>query len=291
MKEQKLDCNIVKKNLSSYANIKSLLGDGLEDVLDADHHPLVRTLSRAEIHPENLAKIKHGDKALGLFLKEKQPKLKRVKSGLINPDEYYPTMDEILLAAHFKSEYETEIQYSIDNTRVDCRVDINGTEILVEVISLDIAEKMKQSTAMVRLNPNRLREKILDKIQDRKEKSQIAIYAEYSPSPIFLAINKTRSPDIDESDLDYVLHGTPQTIIVRDPEGRLIGSYQTRNDDSITKENNWKYVSGLILFSEHFDSKNAEIKLYGNIHKNDLGRPVSDEIIEKMKHTLFDRSL
>lgn len=290
--QKRIDFDTVKRNLASYANIKFLLGDSLENVSDANCHPLIRMLSNAKIHSGTLAKIKSIDNALGAFLKEKQPKLKRIKDGLITPDEYYQTVDELLFAARFKADYVTEMQYPIADRRADCYVDINGTKILVELISLDIADKMKRPTSMVELNSNRLRWKILEKIQDRERKrAQIAVYAEYAPFPIFLAINTTRSLDMDESDLYSVLYGTSQITIDYDSEGRPLKIYTARIDDFISKEDNWKHVSGLILYKECFDSKDGKMKFCGDIYKNDLGRVVSDEIIQKMKHVLFDRSL
>jgi hypothetical protein len=320
--QRKVDFNVVRSNLKYCPNVMSLLGQRwFDDKINAQDssHPLISLLSLPEPDMEKvrrladeftkskgdrmrqaslthslawelepLATIEHIDRAVAHILKDKNPKTSRLKSGIDNPDEYYPTVGELLISAHFKAVWPTDIQYKVGERPVDCMVNVDGTEILVEVISLDMPVELKYVRTVIGL-ANRAREKIEEKLE-----KQIPAMAKVSDRPIFLAMNRTRGLDIDEIMVTDALYGTMQfTFVVnKEKKGEPAGGYPSRANDSISLTEEGRQISGIILFKTDFDLADCKVKLYGDIYRNvNSDRPVSNDLIEKMKAALFNRTL
>jgi hypothetical protein len=240
-----------------------------EDLKSSSDNPLrqfaIGNAIANELEP--LAQLEYIDKALGIFLKGEQPKTERLKRGFGDAGGFYPTLGELILSAHFKSSYpSTEIEYKVtDNRPVDCKVDINGATILVEIISPEMSKELKYVKIVVEME-NRATEKIKEE-KLKKQIPDIAADTACSKLPIFLAINTTRGIEIDDIDVENSLYDISQ-----DPTGKLL--------------------SGIIHYRMHFDKADYQMKLQGYIHKNSSAeRSVPDEVIDNMRNALFKKPL
>jgi hypothetical protein len=256
--------------------------------MDASH-PLILLLNTKEL--EGVAMLKYIDRTVEILRMDDPSKLGRVRRGFKAPGEFFPTVGELIVYAHFRSSYgATEIQYKVAERPVDCKVDIEGTKILIEIISFELPAPLKYGTIMMEVGKNRAKERV---IKD-KLKNQIPAVADAASNlPIFLALNTTRGMDIDDIDIQNLVYGTLQLSPVRDnPEGKIIGFNLSRANDSIAQEASGKLISGVIHCQIDFDITDPQMKLQGDIYKNlAADTQVDDQLIENMKSAIFNKPL
>jgi hypothetical protein len=178
--------------------------------------------------------------------------------------------------------------YNVAERPVDCKVDIEGTKILVEIISFELPAELKYGMIMADV-PNRSRVRV---IQDKLKKQIPAVVAAANNVPIFLALNTTRGMDIDDLDIKNLVYGTLQFTPRWDNSGKIVGFDISRAPDSIDQVANGKIVSGIIHCQVDFDVTDRQMKLQGDIYKNFAANtPVNDALVEKMKKGIFNKPL
>jgi hypothetical protein len=229
--KRNVDFNTVNNNLNCFQHIKELfsqspwLGRAINRK-DASH-PLISLLEMKK--PDDSALLKYIDNALALFIKDKNARLGGIRNGFEAASQFSSTVQELVVCAHFKSSFETtEIQFPVGGKVPDCKVNIDRTQILVEIKSLDLPSQLKYCTTMVGMEGNRLKEGIKKKLE-----KQIPAISAATNMPIFIAVDTTRAKDIDEIDIIALFLGTMQFELERDPQGQIIRVFPSRAKDSI----------------------------------------------------------
>jgi hypothetical protein len=287
---RKVDFVAVRQNLKCCTNIGDLLGQQWFDNMIAKKdtsHLLILLLDTKK--SEGVAMLVYIDRTVEILRKDDPSKLGRIRRGFKNPSEFFPTVGELIVYAHFKSSYfGTEMQYNVAERLVDCKVDIEGTKILVEIISFELPAELKYGMIMADV-PNRSRVRV---IQDKLKKQIPAVVAAANNVPIFLALNTTRGMDIDDLDIKNLVYGTLQFTPRWDNSGKIVGFDISRAPDSIDQVANGKLVSGIIHCQVDFDVTDRQMKLQGDIYKNFAANtPVNDALVEKMKKGIFNKPL
>lgn len=231
--------------------------------------------------------LKYIDNALALFIKDKNARLRGIRNGFEAASQFFSTLGELVVCAHFKSSFEsTEIQFEVRGKVPDCKVNIDGTEILVEIKSLDLPPQLKYCTIMAEMETNRLKEGIIKKLE--KQIPPIAA----TRMPIFIALETTRAKDVDMIDIVALFLGSMQFGIERNPQRQIIRVFPSRAKDSIAHEEKSKLLSGIIICQRVFDPVDRQMKLQGSIHKiSEAGVPINDQLIERIKNGIFNKPL
>jgi hypothetical protein len=291
--KRNVDFLAVNNNLERFPYIKYLLNQrkwfGRAIIRKDASHPLMSLLEMKKAYDS--AMLKYIDNALALVLREKNPGLKSLGNGFETASQFFSTVGELVVCAHFKSSFETTVIQYGDDTRdkvPDCKVEIDGTDILVEMKSPELLTELKYSSIKADIKHNKLKD-VIKKTLDE----QIHAIAAATKTPIFIAVNISEAIDIDEIiDIEALFLGSMQFELVRNLQGQTMGVFPSRAKDSITQEPKYKLISGIIICYTEFDPTDHQMKLRGTIYKN-LGadRKVDDQIIEKIKNSIFDTSL
>jgi hypothetical protein len=288
---RKVDFVTVRQNLKYCTTIIDLLGQQWFDKmikLGNPSHPLILLLDTKK--PDGVAMLEYIDRTVEILQKDDPSKLGRIRWGFRNPSDFFPTVGELIVYAYFKSSYVgTEMQYEVAKRRpVDCKVDIDGTKILIEIISSELPAPLKYGMIMADV-PNRAKERL---IQDKLKKQIPAVAEAAGNVPIFVVLNTTRGMDIDDIDIQNLLYGTLQLSPVFDESRKVTGFILSRAKDSIDQVSKGKLISGIIHCQLDFDIADHRWKLRGDIYKNfEAITPVNDLLIEKMKDALFNKPL
>lgn len=288
--KRNVDFVSVKENLNGFPHIKDFhskspwLGRAI-DRKDASN-PLISLLEMKTSYDSAL--LKYIDNALALFIKDKNARVGELRNGFEAASQLFSAVGELVVCAHFKSSFEsTEIQFDVGGKVPDCKINVDGTEILVEIKSLDLPPQLKYSTTMAAMETNRLKEGILKKLE-----GQIPPIAAATRMPIFIALETTRAKDIDEIDIVALFLGSMQIGIERNPQGQIMRVFHSRAKDSIAHEEKSKLISGIIICERVFDPADRQMKLQGSIHKiPEADVPVNDQLIERIKNGIFDKPL
>jgi hypothetical protein len=210
-----------------------------------------------------------------------------VRKRLANPDQFYQTVGELVFAVHLKTCYPVGMQFKVNSKIVDCKVDVDGTGVLMEVLNIDMALELKYRRILADQTKNRAKQKIEDKLE-----KQIPGMASNNTIPIIIAINTGRS-EIDNIEISEALYGSLQVKIDIDNEtGKVVKIEPSRADDGIYNNPAGKFVSAVILYRSEFDFSDCKMKLVGNIYKTlNSDRPITDELCEKVKRAIFNVAL
>jgi len=319
MKKQ-IDFSEVLPNLGRYPNIQRILGNNwFEDKISSkdEKQPLILLLARSKPKEEEIneqtealknsaddlmwlwtihslrsklephALLDQIDRSIMIFCQDEQPKFARVKKGLTNPDEFYPTVAELVFAAHLRTCYPVEMQFKVNSRTVDCKANIDGRGVLIEVINPDMALELKYLRTIAGQGENRAKEKIEDKLEE-----QIPEMASNNTMPIIIAMNSGRS-GIDDIEVSEALYGSLQIKIdIDNKTSKVIKAKPSRANDGIYKNAAGKFVSAVILYRSEFDFSDCKMKLVGDIHKTlNSERPITDELLEKIKRAIFNTAL
>jgi hypothetical protein len=292
---RKVDSVIVQQNLKYCPTIKDLLGQQWFDKMiarKATSHPLILLLDTKE--PSGFALLEYIDKIVEILKMDNRSKLGKIKQAFENPSQFFPTVGELVVYAHFRSLHNTtEIEHNVEekpaNRPVDCKVEIDGTKILFEVTSLELPAPLKYGTIMANV-PNRAKVRL---VQDKLKKQIPAVAAAAGKAPIFVVLNTTRGRDIDDSDIQDLLYGSLQLSPVFGESRKVTGFIVSRAKDSINEVSNGKLISGIIHCQMDFDTTDCKWKLVVvDIYKNsDAMAQVDEWLIERMKDALFNRPL
>jgi hypothetical protein len=284
--KRNVDFVAVNNNLYCFPHIKYLLNqrkwfDRAINRKDASH-PLISLLEMK--NPGDSATLTYIDKALALFVKDKNARLGEISKGFEAAGQFFSTVQELVVCAHFKSSFQiTEMQFQVRGKVLDCKVKIDEKDvILVEIKSLELLPELKYSTTKANIERNRLKDAIKKKLNE-----QIHPIANATKMPIFIALNITEAIETDDIDIDSLFHGSWLYEPVRTPQGK-IEVIPSRAQDSIAHKEENKIISGIIICQADF----TQMKLYGIIRKvPQADKKVEEELIEKIKKGIFDKRL
>ena len=292
---RKVDFVTVQQNLKYCPIVKDLLGQQWFDKMIAredTNHPLILLLDSKR--PFGFAMLEYIDKTVEILQKHDPSKLGKIKQAFENPGQFFPTVGELVIYAHFRSLYDTtEIEHNVEERPakrpVDCKVEIDGIKILLEIASFELPAPLKYGTIMANV-PNRAKGRL---VKDKLKTQIPAVAAAAGKVPIFVVLNTTRGMDIDDKDMQDLLYGSLQLSPVFDESRKVTGFIVGRAKDSINEVSNGKLISGIIHCQTDFDTTDSKWKLVVvDIYKNsDAVALVNDRLIEKIKDALLNRCL
>lgn len=198
-------------------------------------------LTAIRLKLEPYATLEHLDRSIALFNRDPLPRLKAVRKGLTNPDQIYQTVGELVLAAHFKAAYPTEMQFKVGNKVADCRTFVEGKEIIIEVANPDMSLEMKYMGGVLTQAGNRTKSQIGNKL-----KEQIPENSKNTNAPIFLAINRGRT-GTDDMEIGDALYGSLKMRMYLNKEtGETVKTESFRETDGISTDNIGRQISGFV---------------------------------------------
>jgi hypothetical protein len=195
------------------------------------------------------------------------PGTRSLKEGLRSEDRFPQSFSELQIAYAFAhAGFTIVLGPPAGAGKLDLQATIEGTPILIEVITPDMIKSLKYSTKAVMI-PNRARAKIYDEF-----KNHLAELPKDTTTPIIIVIDAGRS----EIDYDFVadyLYGTTQfTFWVDKKTGKQAGGAWTRAKDSLSEyakdsPENLNLISGVLCYKTTLGS-DGKFHLTGMIFTN-----------------------
>ena len=317
--KKKIPPDEVKKNLEYFPNVVSFFGKSrLEKLIEKKpFHPLIKILSRVPVSDDHVKRVlKRIDKQeelwqkgmmlhavksryypMSLFydmdasfamFKENERGKASIRDGMLDENNFFPTLIELNVSARFKKRYPTTLQPPIGgNNKLDVAVDIDGSPCLFEIYAPKEDLRMKY-VRTVHSMKNKAKSGILTKLE-RQLKS-----AEGMGCPVVLIIDKSDGASVDEIEIGDSLFGTYQWTMMMDKEkGEVVDEYATRKRDSISEISPYgKIISAVVLLKRDMDDADMKVKLYGKTFLNpDAVVPISKEMVQKIENTILGQAV
>jgi hypothetical protein len=178
------------------------------------------------LHPR--ARLSYLEDMVGVV--KNLPGTRSLKEGLRSEDRFSQTFSELQMAYAFsRAQFPIVLGPPAGAGKLDLQVTIEGTPILMEVITPEMFRPLKYSTKAVAI-PNRARGKIYDEF-----KEHLAELPRDTKTPIIIVIDAGRS-EIDYEFVGDYLYGTTQfTFWVDKKTGKGAGGAWTRAPDSLSE--------------------------------------------------------
>ena len=210
-----------------------------------------------------------------------------LKNGLRLDDQFFQTFSELQITRAFaKRGYPLVIGPPVGTKKLDLEVTIDGSRILIEVISPDMFRTLKYASRAVGV-PNRARDKIYDEF-----KNHLAQKAGTETRPAIVVIDIGRS-EIDYDFVEDYLYGTHQFTWWTDKKsGKVVAEGATRAEDSMHKlgeesSQNLDIISAVICYKTPMGS-DGRLHMQGQILLNPHARnPLTDDQTSKIEEALF----
>lgn len=313
IKRPKLDYKLVEKNLQEYPTIKEFLGEKwfkekigkknnthyllfcLSSELDDNKIDEKTKLLKQEKDELRRYFIASGIKEMlrpiaflqyleGMLkaITRKSSKLKDLRNGLKNEDQFWETISEIEVISAFIEHYKTEIAPSLEKKKLDVKVDFNGERILIEVIYPRMFKPAQYLTGKALGIPNRARSLIYEEF--KKHVKDI----ETNDIPVVITINTGRSMIGYDFVEDYLMGTLQLTFFVNKENGKVVGSKPTRASDAMNKlDKETNLLSAVVCFRTRFGN-DGRFHKEGKIITNPAAKnPLSKEVISEIERLLF----
>lgn len=313
--EKKTEPSVIKKSLKHFPNIVSFFGEGkLIRLIDKKPaHPFVRLLARASVSEYHVKRIlRRRDQQKDLWRREtmllaarlrhyptsvlcdmdasfakigeKEQGRKRLRDGMLDENDFYPTLTELNVYARFSGKYPIQLHPTVGDKKLDAKVIIDDTTCLFEIYTPeeDIMSKYVRTTYHKK---NKAKKKILDKLNQLKAANSLNL-------PVILIIDRTIAVDYDDMDITDSLLGPYQVVLEIDKKSsNIVGEYVSRNKKStISQEStHGKVISAVMLIKRDIRQDSWEIKLEGNYYSQPgAAIPISEKLVKKITDALFE---
>lgn len=315
-KERRPDEKTVRKNLKLFPKLVSFLGQRNIEKIIKNPHPLISIITRVNTSEEILQRIidkinsekdilRKGFLLRALttrfypasFLHEIEASLSlfdsnehgmpRIRSGLLNKNEFFDTVAELSMAARLKKKYRVTLQPPFGKNKLDMQVTINGKDHLVEVYAPDTDIRLKY-VKKAHYMGNKIKEEILKKLE-----KQIKSVASQN-LPMILVIDRSRAMDLDEIEITDALFGSyVWTLVFDNQTGQTIQEYPSRKNDSISEMSPYgKIISAIIVLKRDMDDNDLKVKLYGKIFLNPQATiRLGDATVKTLEEAIFGNAV
>jgi hypothetical protein len=283
---KELDFDKIERNFKNYPHINQFLGDDWfrqKRMENNKIHPLLINLTYdlSDDNKRPQALLSHINEMLGI-ISGNTNKVRSLRAGLKNEDQFSQTVSEIEVISAFINKWPIEIEPDIDGKKLDVKVEITGTDLLLEVINPEMFKPLRFFRSM-RGIPNRASNKIYDEFKAHLENSQFQ-----GNAPIVIVIDIGRS-EIDYDFVEDYLMGTLQLTMIFDKEKKeVVETYSSRARDSmhdLTGE--MDVISAVICYKTAFGS-DGKLHFQGRIIPNKYAKnPLSPLLTEIIKKNLF----
>lgn len=229
-----------------------------------------------------LAFLEYLEEMLWLIV-SKSKKLKDLRAGLRNEDQFWETISEVEVVSSFIRDYTVEIAPELNGKKLDVKVELNEVCLLVEVISPNMFKPLRYLTGKAIGIKNRARDKIFDEFKTHFKGMKI------EDSPIVIVIDILRS-EINYSSIEEYLKGTSQlTMLFAKESGELVRSIPSRAEDSMhLLEEKTDILSGIIPYKT-FLGKDSKFHREGKVMLNPYSKnPLSLDVIKRIEKAFFN---
>ncbi|MFC1486386.1 hypothetical protein ACFLRN_01685 [Thermoproteota archaeon] len=314
IKRPELDYELVERNLQEYPTIKNFLGEKWFKNKIAERnktHYLLFCLSSELDDNKIIEKTKRLKQekdelrryftALGLkemlrpiaFLQylegmlkaitSKSKKLKDLRNGLKIEEQFSATISEIEVISAFIEHYETEIAPSLEQKKLDVKVNFNGERVLIEVINPLMFKPARYLTGKAIGIPNRSRSLIYEEFKKHIKNIEI------NDIPVVIAINTGRSMITYDFVEDYLMGTLQLTFFVSKENGKVVDTKPTRAGDSMDKlDEETNLLSAVICYRSRFEN-DGKFHKEGKIITNPAAKnPLSNKVILEIEKLLFN---
>ncbi len=209
----------------------------------------------------------------------------RLRSGLLNESDFFPTLAELNVYARFKKKYPTKLQPPVGNNELDVEVTIDGVVYLFEVFAPKNNVEVEYVRAAHTVD-NKAKKRIIEKLE-RQIKN-----AAGSTHPVLLIIDKSMAHTVDYDNIIDSLYGTYQyTIEMNKQSGAIENEYSSRKSDSISDVSLYgKIISAIILLHRDMSYDDYSMILSGQLFPNPNATiPLSQTSIQKITNVLFKK--
>ena len=213
----------------------------------------------------------------------KSKKLRDLKAGLRNEDQFWETLSEIEVISSFMRNYNVEIAPELSRKKLDAKVEIDESSLLFEVINPNMFKPLRYLTGKAIGIKNRARDKIYDEFKHHIRRIEIK-----ENIPIVIVIDIGRSEISYDFVEDYLL-GTRQLTMLFDKEkGKAIKTFPSRAMDYMhALEKGTDVLSAVICYKRYF-GKEANFHIEGRVMLNAYAKNgLSLDITKKMERALF----
>lgn len=311
---EELDFKIIFKNLGKYPAIRDFFGDNWFNKMNKERdkvHPLLICLSKqspdqemlsAEVKAfneeadgskrylrslriENIlrssALLEYWEEMLCLIV-SKSKKLKDLKDGLRNEDQFWETISEVEVISSFFEDYIVEIAPKLNEKKLDVKVELNEISLLVEVINPKRFKPLQYLTGKTIGIKNRARDKIFDEFKSHFKGMPI------ENSPIVIIINIARS-EINYSSIEEYLVGTPQLTMLFDKErAEVVKSFPSRAKNSMHLLEEKTDILSAVIPYKVFLGKDRKFHREGSVMLNPHAKnPLNLDTVRKIEKIFF----
>jgi hypothetical protein len=218
---------------------------------------------------------------------KKLPGTRSLKEGLRSEDRFSQTFSELQMGYAFaQAAFPIVLGPSAGAGKLDLQVTIEGTPILMEVITPEMFRPLKYSAKAVAI-PNRARGKIYDEF-----KEHLAELPKDTKTPIIIVIDAGRS-EIDYEFVGDYLYGTTQfTFWVDRKTGKGAGGAWTRAPDSLSEiakksPENLNIISAVLCYKTSL-GKDGRFHIMGMIFTNPTAQnPINESQLSQINQTVF----
>lgn len=213
----------------------------------------------------------------------KTAKLRELRAGLKNEDQFWETISEIEVISSFIKDYNVEIAPKLNNKKLDLKVEFDGEDALIEVISPNMFKPLRYLSGRAIGIRNRARGKIFDEY-----KAHLKDLETKEDTPIVIVIDIGRS-EISYDFVEDYLMGTLQLTMLFDKEkGRAIKEYPSRAGDSMHSLEKGTDVFSVVICYKTVLGKDSKFHKEGRIMPNPYAKnPLSQGVIDKINGSLF----
>lgn len=258
-KRKKPVFGVVMKNLDEYPCVRDFIGikwfESMKEKKNATH-PLLLALSSElnatkleteieafRIETDNLKRyvrslriqnmltpiafLNYLDEMLRVLF-SKSAKLKALKAGFRNENQFWETISEIETISSFIEKYNVEIAPELNGKKLDLKVNFNSEEIYIEVISPTMFKPLKFLSGKAMSIKNRARGKILDELANHFRDSNAL-----GKIPWVIVIDIGRSEMSYDFIEDALIGSMRLTLLLDKEKGAVHEQAWSRADDSV----------------------------------------------------------
>jgi hypothetical protein len=210
-------------------------------------------------------------------------KLRELKSGLRNEDQFWETISELEVISSFMKNYHVEIAPKFNGKKLDAKVEINGRNLLIEVINPNMFKPLRYLSGKALSVKNIARDKIFDEFKRHLKEIEMQ-----EDVPIVIVIDISRSL-IDYDSVEDYLMGTAQlTMLLNKEKGKVIKTFSSRAEDSAHRlEARTDILSAVVCYKRYL-GKDGNFHIEGKIIDNKYAKnPLDSDLIEKISICLF----
>ena len=313
LERKQLDFQMIFSNLKNYGGIHNFLGkQWFEKMAEENNrtHPLLILLSREQPSEEKLQKevdalskktsdsahyitwlriegmlwslafLKYLEERLQVIV-SRSKKLKDLKNGLMDEDQFWATVSEVGVISSFIKDYTVEIAPKLDGKKLDVKVELEAKNLLIEVINPKRFKPLQYLTGKAIGIKNRARDKIFNEFKHHLQGMEVE-------DLVAIVIDIDRSEISCDSIVDYLI-GTPQLTMLFDREkGRAVETFPSRAENYMHALEKGTDVLSAVICYKRYLGRDKRLHKEGRVILNpNAKRPLSSEVVEKVEEAMF----